>query len=80
MDDFPIVDPHHHLYDFDSGNYPWLTADPMLPRVFGDYTAIKTNYLIKDFLADTRRQNVTKSVHVQMEYDHSRPVEETRWL
>ncbi|NRO97230.1 amidohydrolase family protein [Paraburkholderia sp. NMBU_R16] len=79
MDDLPIIDPHHHLYDLKTGNYPWLQG-PMLKRVFGDYSAIRRDYLIEDFLADIRNQNVVKSVHLQVEYDHNDPVAETRWL
>lgn len=79
MDDLPIIDPHHHLYDLGTGHYPWLQG-PMLKRVFGDYSAIRKDYLIDDFLADIKHQNVVKTVHLQVEYDHNDPVAETRWL
>jgi len=79
MDNLPIIDPHHHLYDLKTGRYPWLQG-PMLERVFGDYSAIRRDYLIEDFLDDIRNQNVVKSVHLQVEYDHNDPVAETRWL
>ncbi|MEC5407626.1 amidohydrolase [Paraburkholderia sp. MPAMCS5] len=79
MDNFPIIDPHHHLYDLKTGNYPWLQG-PMLERVFGDYSAIRQDYLIENFLADIKNQNVVKTVHLQVEYDHNDPVAETRWL
>ena len=79
MDNLPIIDPHHHLYDLKSGRYPWL-QDEMLDRVFGDYSAIRKDYLIDDFRADIKNQNVVKSVHLQVEYDHNDPVAETRWL
>jgi predicted TIM-barrel fold metal-dependent hydrolase len=52
----------------------------MLERVFGDYSAIRKDYLIDDFLADIKNQNVVKTVHLQVEYDHNDPVSETRWL
>ena len=79
MDDLPIIDPHHHLYDLKTGRYPWL-QDDMLERVFGDYSAIRRDYLIHDFREDIKNQNVVKSVHLQVEYDHNNPVAETRWL
>jgi predicted TIM-barrel fold metal-dependent hydrolase len=79
MDNLPIIDPHHHLYDLKTGHYPWLQG-PMLERVFGDYSAIRHDYLIDDFRADIKNQNVVKSVHLQVEYDHTDPVAETRWL
>lgn len=79
MDGLPIIDAHHHLYDLRTGHYPWLQG-PMLNRVFGDYSAIRRDYLIDDFLADVKHQNVVKTVHLQVEYDHNDPVAETRWL
>jgi predicted TIM-barrel fold metal-dependent hydrolase len=79
MDNLPIIDPHHHLYDLKTGRYPWL-QDDMLERVFGDYSAIRRDYLIDDFREDIKNQNVVKTVHLQVEYDHNDPVAETRWL
>lgn len=79
MDDFPIIDPHHHLYDLDHYRYSWL-QDGVQPIVFGDYSAIRQNYLIDDFLQDCKNQNVVKSVHIDVGYDRTDPVGETRWL
>jgi predicted TIM-barrel fold metal-dependent hydrolase len=79
VENLPIIDPHHHLYDLKNGNYPWLQG-PMLERVFGDYSAIREDYLIENFLTDIKNQNVVKTVHLQVEYDHNDPVAETRWL
>ena len=80
MDDsFPIIDPHHHLWDLENHRYPWL-QDGVKPIVFGDYTALCKSYLLEDFLADARRQNVVKSVHLDVGYDPTDPVGETRWL
>jgi predicted TIM-barrel fold metal-dependent hydrolase len=79
VDNLPIIDPHHHLYDLKTGRYPWL-QDDMLDRVFGDYSAIRRDYLIDDFREDIKNQNVVKTVHLQVEYDHNDPVAETRWL
>jgi predicted TIM-barrel fold metal-dependent hydrolase len=30
--DDPIVDAHHHLWNYSSANYPWLAAEPALAR------------------------------------------------
>jgi predicted TIM-barrel fold metal-dependent hydrolase len=80
MDDFPIVDPHHHLWDLERFSYPWLSARPLPASVAGDVAPIAKSYLLDDYLADTANQNVVKSVHVDAGFDPSRPVEETRWL
>lgn len=79
MDDFPIIDPHHHLYDLENYRYPWL-QDGVKPIVFGDYTSICQSYLIEHFLADCKNQNVVKSVHLDVGYDPNDPLGETRWL
>ena len=80
MDDFPIVDPHHHLWDLERFSYPWLSARPLPASVAGDVAPIAKSYLLDDYLADTAKQNVVKSVHVDAGFDPSQPVEETRWL
>ncbi|MGH7117972.1 MAG: amidohydrolase family protein [Acetobacteraceae bacterium] len=79
MDDFPIADSHHHLYDLEHHRYPWL-QDGVKPIVFGDYTAICKSYLIDDFLADASNQNVVKSVHLDVGFEPTNPAGETRWL
>ena len=47
---------------------------------FGDYAAIRKNYLLEDYIEDTKSQNIIKSVHVQAEHDDDKPVNETAWL
>jgi predicted TIM-barrel fold metal-dependent hydrolase len=79
MDNFPIIDPHHHLYDLEHYRYPWL-QDGVKPIVFGDYTAICKSYLLDDFLADAGSENLVKSVHLDVGFDPADPVGETRWL
>jgi predicted TIM-barrel fold metal-dependent hydrolase len=80
VDDFPIVDPHHHLWDLERFSYPWLSARPLPASVAGDVAPIAKSYLLDDYLADTANQNVVKSVHIDAGFDPSQPVEETRWL
>ena len=74
-----IVDPHHHLWDLGANYYPWLT-DQITPRVCGEYSAIRKDYLIGDFRRDIGGLDVVASVHVQAEHDPRDPVRETRWL
>jgi predicted TIM-barrel fold metal-dependent hydrolase len=74
-----IVDPHHHLWDLGANYYPWLT-DQITPRVCGEYSAIRQNYLVDDFRRDIGTLEVVASVHVQAEHDPRDPVRETRWL
>lgn len=79
MKSFPIIDPHHHLWDIKTNYYPWL-SDQIKPAAFGEYLPICKNYLIDDFLEDAKNQNVVKSVHLDVGYDPANPVGETAWL
>ncbi len=76
----PTVDPHHHLWDLRRNPYPWLQERPLRPRLEGDITPIAQDYLLDDYLADIRHQNVVKSVHVECGWDPSDPAGETAWL
>ena len=77
--DGPIVDSHHHTI-WDLANYPWMNR-PMRPMIFGDdWTAMKQEYTIETFMAETASHNVTQSVHVQANFDMSRPADETKGL
>ncbi|SLN75619.1 amidohydrolase family protein [Oceanibacterium hippocampi] len=75
----PFVDPHHHLWDVERNRYPWL-QDVDHDRGWGDWSALRRNYLAADFMADADGLELVKSVHVQANYDPSDPVGETRWL
>ena len=81
MNNFKIVDAHHHLWDLNNKNtsYTWLMVSNG-ETFFGDYGAIRKSYLLKDYLEDTKNQNVIKSVHIQAEHDDDKPVNETAWL
>jgi predicted TIM-barrel fold metal-dependent hydrolase len=75
----PVIDAHHHLWDLRRHRYPWLQGE-VRPTHFGDYAAIRRDYLVGDYLADIEGQNVRKSVHVEAGFDPADPVAETRWL
>ena len=75
----PKIDAHHHLWDLETNDYPWLNP-PFGWRTYGDLSAIAKSYLVEDFLADSRPHNVVKSVHVQANWNAADPVGETRWV
>ena len=81
MDNIPIVDAHHHLWDLENEKtkYSWLMVSEG-EAFFGDYGAIRKSYLLDDYLNDAKNQNLIKSVHVQAEHDDDSPVNETEWL
>ncbi len=78
--DGPIVDSHHHtIWDCET-NYPWMNA-PMRPMIFGDdWSGMKQPYSIEEFKSDSASHNVVQSVHVQANFDMSRPADETNGL
>jgi predicted TIM-barrel fold metal-dependent hydrolase len=76
----PIVDAHQHFWDLERNYLPWLCDRPPIPFRYGDYGALRRNYLPADYLRDSARQNVVKTVHVETEWDPADPVGETRWL
>ena len=73
-----IADAHHHLWDLENNRYPWL-QEPV-EHFAGDYSDIRRTYLIGDLQHDASEFELSKSVHLQAEYDHSDPVGETAWL
>tara|TARA_B100000941_G_scaffold277897_1_gene241799 strand:- start:4569 stop:5450 length:882 start_codon:yes stop_codon:yes gene_type:complete len=67
-----IIDAHHHLWDINLHDYPWLKKDSKNP--------LSKNYLIDDFEKDIGKLEVVKSVHVQGEMNHQNSLDETKWL
>ena len=76
----PIVDAHQHFWDLDRNYLPWLCDEPAIPFRYGDYSALRRNYLPDDYRRDTARQDVVKTVYVETEWHPADPVGETRWL
>ena len=69
----PIVDAHHHLWR--KAELPWLSG-PMLPRIFGEYEAIRRDYLIDEFRQDMVPCGVVKSVYVQTNWPEAGALDE----
>ena len=76
----PIVDAHHHFWNLQRNYYPWLCDSRPIPFRYGDYSAIRKNYLPTDYRRDTAKFRIVKSVHIEAEWDRRDPVAETRWL
>ncbi|MEO0436957.1 MAG: amidohydrolase family protein [Pseudomonadota bacterium] len=75
----PFIDAHHHLWNLTECDYPWLMARGET-RFFGDPTPIQKNYLLEDFLSESRRYRPTKSVHIQVGVAALDQLNESRWL
>ena len=71
------IDAHHHLWDLQAVNYPWLMASGV-KRFFGDPTPIKRDYLISEFRSDASVQSIGASVHIQVGAEDA--MAEARWV
>tara|TARA_R110001606_G_scaffold199124_1_gene346757 strand:- start:1495 stop:2412 length:918 start_codon:yes stop_codon:yes gene_type:complete len=80
MTTLPIIDAHQHFWDLERNYLPWLCDDPMIPFRYGDYSAIRRNYLPEDYRRDTTNYRVVGSVFIETEWDAKTPVQETRWV
>lgn len=78
--DGPVVDAHHHLWELGSGRYPWLRPDVLVPHRYGDYSAVKHDYLPADLLRDAVGQHLVATVTMEAEWDPADPVGETEYL
>ena len=75
-----IVDAHQHFWDLERNPYPWLQDQPLAEFRYGDYAALKRNYLPHDYRRDAARQNVVATVHMEAEWARHDPVAESAWL
>ncbi|GLQ57660.1 amidohydrolase family protein [Devosia nitrariae] len=75
-----IIDAHQHFWDIAANYLPWLRDEPPIAFRYGDYSALKRNYLPNDYRRDAGRFEVVGSVFIETEWDPADPVGETRWV
>lgn len=80
MEAIPIIDAHQHFWDVERNYLPWLADDPPIPFRYGDYSALKRNYLPADYRRDSADFNIVGTVFIDTEWDPSDPIGETRWV
>lgn len=80
LPDVPIIDPHQHFWDLDRNYLPWLRDQPPIPFRYGDYSAIRKNYMPADYHRDAGGMSLVGTVFVETEWDRADPVGETRWV
>jgi predicted TIM-barrel fold metal-dependent hydrolase len=74
-----IIDAHQHFWDLDRNYLPWLKDKPVAFR-YGDYSALKRNYLPPDYLRDSADFEVIGTVFVETEWDPKDPLGEVEWV
>lgn len=55
-------------------------SDGDRPSVVSDYSSLRRNYLVSDFINDSAGLDVVAAVHIQAEHDPRDHLRETRWL
>jgi predicted TIM-barrel fold metal-dependent hydrolase len=75
-----IVDAHQHFWDLDHNYLPWLKDEPPIRFRYGDYAALKRNYLPADYRRDSADFDVVGTVFVETEWDPRDPLGEVRWV
>ncbi|MCW9717171.1 amidohydrolase family protein [Avibacterium sp. 21-599] len=77
----PMIDAHQHFWQPHINPHPWLKPDVLIPFRYGDYTAIKKEYLPPDYLKDaTPEHNIVATVYVDAEWDPNDPIGETKYI
>ncbi|OCA93584.1 amidohydrolase family protein [Actinobaculum suis] len=76
--DGPVVDAHHHFWEPHLGRQPWLRPDAHIPFRYGDYEAIKVDFLPPDLieLAESIELNLVGSVTMETEWELDDPIGE----
>ena len=77
MKAIPTIDAHHHIWRLN--DLTWLSG-PQVPRIFGPYEAIRRDYPLAEFRADTDGCDVVKSVYVQTNWPAGQSLDEARWV
>lgn len=79
-DDLPIIDAHHHFWDLNQKAHPWLGGATLKTFRYGDYSAIRCNFLPDDYRRVTAGHNIVTTVTMEGEWDEHDLVAESRWM
>jgi predicted TIM-barrel fold metal-dependent hydrolase len=69
-----------HLWDLQTGTYPWLTDPEVEELPFASIKNLAFDYLLSDYLLDTATVELAGLVHVEAAWDPSNPLGESKWL
>lgn len=77
----PIIDVHHHLWDYKMGRHKWLGQSSSSLKIVGDSRYLERDYLPTDYFHDAQGHKVVATVHAEAHWDRERDgTEETAWL
>jgi predicted TIM-barrel fold metal-dependent hydrolase len=69
-----------HLWDLNTGTYPWLTGVEDKETAFGNLKKLAVDYLLPEYRQDTSSIELAGLVHVEAAWDPTNPLGETQWL
>ena len=75
-----IIDAHHHFWDLSQNYHPWLCDAEPIPFRYGNYQALRRNFLQADYLQLALRYEVQGSVYVETEWDPQDTEGEMRYV
>lgn len=75
-----IIDAHQHFWDIGQNYLPWLRDEPPIRFRYGDYSALRRNYLPQDYRRDSAGFEIVGSVFIETEWDPKDPLGEVRWV
>lgn len=75
-----IIDAHHHYWDLSLKAHPWLCEQPPIPFRYGNYTALRQDFLPSDYDRVSSTHRVVATVTMEGEWDEQDPVGESRWI
>lgn len=75
----PIVDAHQHFWEPGLGRQPWLREGVAIPFRYGNYEALKRDYLPPDLLKDAAGLDIVGTVTMETEWEESDPVGEIEY-
>ena len=74
-----IIDAHQHFWDLGANYLPWLADKPVNFR-YGNYDALKRNYLPADYRVDAGHYEIVGSVFIETEWNPADPQGEVAWV
>ncbi|WP_127753018.1 amidohydrolase family protein [Devosia sp. 1566] len=74
-----ILDAHQHFWDLDANYLPWLADKPVSFR-YGNYDALKRNYMPPDYRRDAEGYELAGSVFIETEWNPEDPMGEVAWV
>lgn len=78
--DLPIVDAHHHFFDLEANDHPWLKGERLSAFRYGDYSAICRDFMPDDYQQASGAHRIVKTVLMEGEWNPADPVGEARWV